>query len=92
MASAARRSSARHSRPAWAKIAPLAIVIAALFLAWRYTPLAEVVTAERVMALARAVDDIWWSPLVVMAAYVPAAFIMFPRPLITLFAVIAYGP
>jgi phospholipase D1/2 len=70
----------------------LAIVIVALFLAWRYTPLAEVVTAERVMAWARAVDDIWWSPLVVVAAYIPAAYIMFPRPLITLFAVIAYGP
>lgn len=92
LASNARRCSTRHSRPAWAKLAPLAIVIVALFLAWRYTPLAEVVTAERVMAWARAVDDIWWSPLVVVAAYIPAAFIMFPRPLITLFAVIAYGP
>lgn len=92
LASAARRSSARHSRPAWAKIAPLAIVLVALFLAWRYTPLAEVVTAERAMAWARAVGDVTWSPLVVIAAYTPAAFIMFPRPLITLFAVIAYGP
>jgi phospholipase D1/2 len=82
----------RHSRPAWAKLAPLAIVIAALFLAWRYTPLAELVTTEHVMAWARAVDDLWWSPLVVVAAYIPAGFIMFPRPLITLFAVIAYGP
>jgi uncharacterized membrane protein YdjX (TVP38/TMEM64 family) len=90
--SSARRSSTRHSRPAWAKLAPLAIVIAALFLAWRYTPLAELVTTEHVMAWARAVDDIWWSPLVVVAAYIPAGFIMFPRPLITLFAVIAYGP
>jgi uncharacterized membrane protein YdjX (TVP38/TMEM64 family) len=70
----------------------LAIVIAALFLAWRYTPLAELVTTEHIMAWARAVDNLWWSPLVVVAAYIPAGFIMFPRPLITLFAVIAYGP
>lgn len=33
-----------------------------------------------------------WSPLLVMAAYTPAAFILFPRPLITLLAVLAYGP
>ena len=74
------------------KIAPLAIVILALFLAWRYTPLSRLITAEHVMVWARAVDDAWWSPLLVMATYTPAAFIMFPRPLITLFAVMAYGP
>ena len=33
-----------------------------------------------------------WAPLVVMLAYTPACFVMFPRPLITLFAVIAFGP
>lgn len=74
------------------KIAPVAIVILALFLAWRYTPLSQLITAEHVMAWARVVDDVWWSPFLVIAAYTPAAFIMFPRPLITLFAVIAYGP
>lgn len=92
LASTARRSARHHSRPAWTKLAPIAILIAVLFLAWRYTPLADVVTTERVMAWAQAVDQTWWSPLVVVAAYTPAAFIMFPRPLITLLAVLAYGP
>lgn len=92
LAHTARRTSARHSRPAWAKLAPLAMVIVVLFLAWRYTPLAQVITTERLMAWADVVDRVRWSPLIVMAVYTPAAFIMFPRPLITLFAVIAYGP
>jgi uncharacterized membrane protein YdjX (TVP38/TMEM64 family) len=67
------------------------LVLAALAAAWRYTPLSEYVSAERTMAWAQAVGDVPWAPLVVMAAYTPACFVMFPRPLITLFAVIAFG-
>jgi phospholipase D1/2 len=33
-----------------------------------------------------------WAPLFILAAYTPACFILFPRPLITLTAVIAFGP
>jgi uncharacterized membrane protein YdjX (TVP38/TMEM64 family) len=66
--------------------------VVALFLAWRYTPLAELITAQRIRTWAQAVGDVPWSPLLVVAAYSPAVFLMFPRPLITLFAVIAYGP
>ena len=78
--------------PAWGKLALIVVAIAALTAIWRYTPLSEVFTAERVIAWADGVGTIWWAPLVVMAAYTPACFVMFPRPLITLFAVIAFGP
>jgi uncharacterized membrane protein YdjX (TVP38/TMEM64 family) len=84
---------AQHkSGPAWGKIALIAVVFAALTALWRYTPLSALVTPERVMAWAQSVGEMPWAPLVVMAAYTPACFIMFPRPLITLFAVIAFGP
>jgi phospholipase D1/2 len=33
-----------------------------------------------------------WAPLVVIAIYTPSAFLMFPRPLLTLLTVIAFGP
>lgn len=92
MASVAWRSRAARARPAWRKLALLALIAAALFLAWRYTPLAELLTAKRITAWADTIDGVRWSPLLVIAAYVPAAFILFPRPLITLLAVIAYGP
>jgi uncharacterized membrane protein YdjX (TVP38/TMEM64 family) len=78
--------------PAWGKLALIALVILGLTLTWRYTPLAEIVIAERVIDWARSVGNVWWAPLAVIAAYTPAAFVMFPRPLITLFAVIAFGP
>ena len=78
--------------PAWGKLVLIAIAIAGLTAAWRYTPLAHYVAPERLIDWAHAVGETRWAPFVVMAAYTPAAFVMFPRPLITLFAVIAFGP
>ena len=78
--------------PAWGKLAALVVGIAALSALWRYTPLSTLFTPERIIEWADGVGVVWWAPLVVMAAYTPACFIMFPRPLITLFAVIAFGP
>jgi len=78
--------------PAWGKIAFVLILLAGFTAAWRYTPLSEHVSAERIIAWAEGVGHIWWAPLVVMVTYTPACFVMFPRPLITLFAVIAFGP
>jgi phospholipase D1/2 len=85
-----RRSSG--DRPAWGKLALLVLFFVALFLAWRYTPLSQYVEPEQVADWARSLGEIPWSPLVIIIAYTPAAIIMFPRPLITVLAVIAYGP
>lgn len=86
-------NAARHRRgPAWGKILTAALVVAALAAAWRYTPLNEFITGERVIGWARAVREYRWAPLLVMMAYTPAAFVMFPRPLLTLLTVIAFGP
>ncbi|HWI12978.1 MAG TPA: VTT domain-containing protein [Burkholderiales bacterium] len=83
---------AKKRRPAWARIAALVIVVGALAAAWRYTPLSEYLTHERIAGWARDARDTPWTPVAILLAYTPAAFVMFPRPLITLFAVIAYGP
>ena len=77
---------------AWWRVAAVILVFFALFLAWRYTPLSEIATAERTMDWARSVRNVAWAPLALIAIYTPAAFVMFPRPLITLFSVIAFGP
>jgi uncharacterized membrane protein YdjX (TVP38/TMEM64 family) len=47
---------------------------------------------QRITAWAKAAGDAWWAPLLVIAAYTPASVLMFPRPVITLFAVVAFGP
>jgi phospholipase D1/2 len=92
-AGSVRAASATHSTgPAWGKIALIALAVAGLTSVWRYTPLRDYLTPERVFDWAQMFGGHWWAPLAVMAAYTPACFTMFPRPLITLLAVIAFGP
>jgi len=79
-------------RPAWGKLAFGLLVIGLLAALWRFTPLAGVVTPENTIAWAKEFGSQWWAPAVVMLAYTPACFVMFPRPLITLAAVVAFGP
>ena len=79
-------------KPARGKIAGLVAVVAALMALWRFTPLREVATAEAAIQWAKAFGELWWAPLLLMAAYTPACLVMFPRPLITLAAVLAFGP
>ena len=88
------RSSGDRSRsgPAWPKIAGVLLIFLLLFLAWRYTPIAEVITPDRVLGSARAVRHVAWAPFALIVLYTPAAFLMFPRPLLTMFAALAFGP
>ncbi|HET7198350.1 MAG TPA: VTT domain-containing protein [Burkholderiales bacterium] len=79
-------------RTAWGQLAVIFLALAALTAAWRFTPLAHAVTPGRIVDWAHDFGARWWAPLVVMAAYTPACLVMFPRPLITLAAVIAFGP
>jgi phospholipase D1/2 len=81
----------RKSR-GWMKFAAAIAVVAALTAMWRFTPLAHWFEPDRVTTWARSFGDQWWAPLIVLAAYTPASFVMFPRPVITLFAVVAFGP
>jgi phospholipase D1/2 len=90
-ATAARRS--RNGRgPAWGKIIAFLVFCLALAAAWRYTPLSELVTAQKMFEWARAVRQVPWAPVIVILAYIPTAFLMFPRPLLTLLTVVAFGP
>ena len=67
------------------------VALVGLAAAWRYTPIADVVTAESVVAFTQSFARNWWAPLLLIAAYTPASMVMFPRPLITLGAVMAFG-
>lgn len=86
------RGELRRAGKVWLKAGGLMVLVAALAAAWRFTALADWITAERITAWARAFADAPWAPFAVMTAFIPAAVVMFPRPLITLFAVVAFGP
>ena len=79
------------SGPAWGKLVLAALVLTGLALVWRLTPLAEIMAAGNVAEWARDFGGRWWAPLVIIAAPTAACIIMFPRPLITLAAVLAFG-
>ena len=78
--------------PRWPMLAGAAVVLATLAALWRYTPLAGWADAERIVQWAEEFSEEPWAVPVVLLAYTPAALLMFPRPLITLFAVVAFGP
>jgi phospholipase D1/2 len=78
--------------PAWGNIAALALLCLALTALWKLTPLATFLDGNHVTAWARRAGDEWWVPILTVLLYTPVAFTLFPRPLLTLFAVIAFGP
>lgn len=87
-----KRTSRRGKRrPAWGKLALILLGAAALAAVWRWTPLAEIVTAERIIGWTRTVRETWWAPIVLILAYTPAAFVLLPRPLLTLVSVMTFG-
>lgn len=81
----------RRRRPDWRKLALLILAAAALAAAWRYTPLKDFLAPESITRWARAVREVWWAPIALVLAYTPASVLMLPRPVLTLFAVIAFG-
>jgi len=79
-------------KPQWIQLGMIGALVLGLMALWRWTPLAHTVSAETVIRWAEDFGNLWWAPLLVMALYTPACLVMFPRPLITLAAVIAFGP
>jgi phospholipase D1/2 len=86
------RPGEKRLRRAFVLVSALVVAAAALALVWTHSPLKDVVTRENAAALAAAFAGFWWAPIVVFLAYTPASFIMFPRWIITMTAVIAFGP
>ncbi len=80
-----------QARPLWIKAAIVCGLLLALTLAWRFTPLSELISPEAIGAWSGALSNQWWAPLLLVAAYTPASVIMFPRPIITVAAVMAFG-
>jgi phospholipase D1/2 len=73
------------------KIAFVVVGAALLAAAWRYTPLSDLLSMKHVSAWAHLVRQTPWAPAALVLAYTPAALLMFPRQVITLVCVIAFG-
>ena len=75
----------------WLKVVVGITIVAALTATWRFTPLAHIFTAQNVIDWFESFARHWWAPLLIVLAYTPASVVMFPRPVITLAAVVSFG-
>lgn len=70
----------------------LAIVLALLAIAWRWTPLGEWVNLASLVAFARSLEGLPFTPIAVVASYVIAGFLMVPITLLIAVTGIVFGP
>jgi len=84
----------RHdsTRRVWLWAGAIVAGAIALTAVWRFTPVSDLLTREHVAAFAKTVRGTPWSAALLIAAYVPAGFVMFPRQLLTILAALAFGP
>jgi phosphatidylserine/phosphatidylglycerophosphate/cardiolipin synthase-like enzyme/uncharacterized membrane protein YdjX (TVP38/TMEM64 family) len=70
----------------------LAIALVALALAWRFTPLREWINLSALIAAARSVDRMPFTPVIVIAAFVAAGMLMVPITVLIAVAGVVFGP
>jgi phosphatidylserine/phosphatidylglycerophosphate/cardiolipin synthase-like enzyme/uncharacterized membrane protein YdjX (TVP38/TMEM64 family) len=68
------------------------LVVLGIALAWRYTPLSTVVTADNVRAVMKSVRGEAWAIVVVVLVFVLASAIIFPLNLLILTTAAVFGP
>jgi phospholipase D1/2 len=69
-----------------------ALVVLGIALAWRYTPLSALVTADNVRAVLKAVRGEPWAIAVVVLVFVLAGAIVFPLNILILTTAAVFGP
>jgi len=67
------------------------VVTLLLALAWKLTPLGDIAGTDEVIGWFREVSGTFWAPVAIVFAHLVASIVMFPRPLLTIAAVVAFG-
>ena len=89
---------ARLARHLLARLRPLLVALACVLvvlgiaLAWRYTPLSGLVTADNVRAVLKAVRGEPWAIVIVVLVFVLASAIVFPLNILILTTAAVFGP
>jgi phosphatidylserine/phosphatidylglycerophosphate/cardiolipin synthase-like enzyme/uncharacterized membrane protein YdjX (TVP38/TMEM64 family) len=81
----------KSGRPAWFMPAALLALAAILAALWHWTPLARWTDSNRIISWASDFALMPWASTLIVLSYTPASIVMFPRPLLTLLAVAAFG-
>lgn len=70
----------------------LAVALALLAIAWRWTPLREWINLASLISMAEGLDELPFTPLAVVASYVLAGLLMVPVTLLIAVTGIVFGP
>lgn len=70
----------------------LAVALVVCALAWRFTPLRDWINLSSLIALARSVDKMPFTPAIVIAAFVVAGMLMVPITVLIAVAGVVFGP
>jgi phospholipase D1/2 len=81
----------RGHLPSLVKAGIVALVVVALVLAWRYTPLAELADPDWLRARMADIAEASWGPVVVIAVYVVAGLVAFPVMLLIAVTAATFG-
>jgi len=73
-------------------VAASIVVAIALTLTWTMTPLRDELTPANAADWIASISSRWWTPCLLLLLLVLTNLIVFPRPLLTIAAVVAYGP
>jgi phospholipase D1/2 len=82
----------RRAWPLWVMPAAVLVLVGLLTVLWRATPLSGWADGTRILEWAAEFARVPGAPALILLAYTPAALVLFPRPVITLLAVAAFGP
>jgi phosphatidylserine/phosphatidylglycerophosphate/cardiolipin synthase-like enzyme/uncharacterized membrane protein YdjX (TVP38/TMEM64 family) len=68
------------------------VLVVALVLAWRYTPLSELTDGGVLRAAAVSLSESYWAPIVVIGVFIAAGFVLFPLTILIAVTAGAFGP
>jgi phosphatidylserine/phosphatidylglycerophosphate/cardiolipin synthase-like enzyme/uncharacterized membrane protein YdjX (TVP38/TMEM64 family) len=68
------------------------LLIVALTLVWRFTPLSEMITLDRVKALLTWADESGWAPVLILTLYLIGGLIAFPVTILIVATAATFGP
>ncbi|MFC5067438.1 VTT domain-containing protein [Flaviflagellibacter deserti] len=68
------------------------LLVVALTLAWRYTPLSEWTDPRTLRDAAETLSGSYWAPLIVIGVFVVAGFVLFPVTILIAVTAGAFGP
>ena len=87
-----REASRNGTRARVIGLSLVVVALALLALAWRFTPLRDWLSLDRLVAAGEALDEYTYAPLAVLVAYVVGGLVVFPLMLLIAGTAMIFGP